>query len=193
MYTLTILRLTSEPMRSCRRCETASGPATTFCLGCARPERPSVSLSLGRPTRSWWARLQPGPASPGDHRPRIRAQRDPHPAPDGSSAIRCSTPGDRAHGPHGPRQRPEAPNQRRGARLGNEPLALSVSTSTFGVVARVASWVIIGTGLLVCVLHLRWTRARLQRDRTPTPRSESTPQPTDTRTAGQKPRAAHHG
>ena len=72
-------------------------------------------------------------------------------------------------------------------------LALTVSTSTFGVVARVASWVIIGTGLLVCVLYLRWTRARPPHDRTPTPRSQSTPQPTDTRTAGEKPRAAHHG
>ncbi len=31
-------------------------------------------------------------------------------------------------------------------------LALTVSTSTFGVVARIASWVIVGTGLAVCVL-----------------------------------------
>jgi len=56
-------------------------------------------------------------------------------------------------------------------------LALTVSTSTFGVVARVAGWVIVGAGLTVCVLYLRWIRARLKHDRTSAPPSESTPQP----------------
>lgn len=55
-------------------------------------------------------------------------------------------------------------------------LALTVSASTFGVVTRIASWVIVGTGLAVCVLYARWTLARLRHDRTPAPRSEPTPQ-----------------
>jgi hypothetical protein len=66
-------------------------------------------------------------------------------------------------------------------------LALTVSTSSFGELARVASYVIIGTGLAVCVLYLRWTRARLQRDpKCPPPRSEPTPQPAGTRTPGEQ-------
>jgi hypothetical protein len=44
-------------------------------------------------------------------------------------------------------------------------LALTVSATTFGVVARVASWVIIATGLAVCALDVHRIRARLQ-DRT---------------------------
>lgn len=44
-------------------------------------------------------------------------------------------------------------------------LALTVSTSTFGVGARVASYVIIGTGIAVCVLYVRWSRTRLQHQR----------------------------
>lgn len=39
-------------------------------------------------------------------------------------------------------------------------LAFTVSTSTFGVVARVASWVIVGTGLVVCGLYLRRSLTR---------------------------------
>jgi hypothetical protein len=35
-------------------------------------------------------------------------------------------------------------------------LAFIVSPATFGVAARIASWVIIGVGLAVCVLYLRW-------------------------------------
>ena len=58
-------------------------------------------------------------------------------------------------------------------------LALTVSTSTFGVVARLASWVIVGAGLAVCVLYLRWTHTHTQRNGTQAPRSESTPQPTN--------------
>lgn len=38
-------------------------------------------------------------------------------------------------------------------------LALTVSTTTFGVVARIASWAIIGSGLAICALYLRWRRA----------------------------------
>jgi hypothetical protein len=34
-------------------------------------------------------------------------------------------------------------------------LAFAVSTSTFGVVAHIASWAIIGTGLAACGLYLR--------------------------------------
>lgn len=39
-------------------------------------------------------------------------------------------------------------------------LAFTVSTSTFGVVARVASWGIIGIGLAVCALYARRMRGR---------------------------------
>jgi hypothetical protein len=46
-------------------------------------------------------------------------------------------------------------------------LALTVSTSTFAEVARVASYVIIGSGLGVCALYLRVVRARLRRDAQP--------------------------
>jgi hypothetical protein len=42
-------------------------------------------------------------------------------------------------------------------------LALTVSTATFGVVARIASYVIIGSGLAVVFLYARVTRARLRR------------------------------
>jgi hypothetical protein len=50
-------------------------------------------------------------------------------------------------------------------------LALTVTTSTFGVVARIASYVIIATGLAVCALYLRRVRARLhdQPDSQPPP------------------------
>lgn len=40
-------------------------------------------------------------------------------------------------------------------------LAFNVSTSTFGVVAHIAAWAIIATGLAVCALYLRRVRARL--------------------------------
>lgn len=42
-------------------------------------------------------------------------------------------------------------------------LALTVSTSTFGVVARIASYAIIGTGLAVVFVYARFTQARLRR------------------------------
>jgi hypothetical protein len=41
-------------------------------------------------------------------------------------------------------------------------LALTVSTETFGLVARVASYAIIGSGLGVCGLYVRSIRARLR-------------------------------
>lgn len=41
-------------------------------------------------------------------------------------------------------------------------LALTVSTTTFGLVARVASYAIIGSGLAVCGLYVRSVRARLR-------------------------------
>jgi len=41
-------------------------------------------------------------------------------------------------------------------------LALTLSTSQFVAAAHVASYVIIGGGLLVAVVYVRWTRARLQ-------------------------------
>lgn len=41
-------------------------------------------------------------------------------------------------------------------------LAFTVSTSTFGELARVASYVIIGAGLAVCALYLRRFRASLE-------------------------------
>jgi hypothetical protein len=41
-------------------------------------------------------------------------------------------------------------------------LAFTISTATFGVVARIASWVIIATGLAACALYLRRLRAGLQ-------------------------------
>jgi hypothetical protein len=50
-------------------------------------------------------------------------------------------------------------------------LAFAVSTSTFGVVARVASYLIIATGLAACALYVRRVRARLQ------DRAESQPPP----------------
>lgn len=52
-------------------------------------------------------------------------------------------------------------------------LAFTVSTSTFGVVAHIASWAIIGTGVAVGVLYVRGIRARLRE--TPTPASRSRP------------------
>jgi hypothetical protein len=67
-------------------------------------------------------------------------------------------------------------------------LALTVSTSTFGVVARVAGHLIVGVGLAICVLYLRSAiRRDRERDyhRTPdsigTPGSTSTPPPTGPR------------
>jgi hypothetical protein len=62
-------------------------------------------------------------------------------------------------------------------------LALTVSTATFGVVAHVAAWVIIASGVAVCGLYLR-TIVRRDRDRIGTPAPEaprgaqSTPPPT---------------
>jgi hypothetical protein len=53
-------------------------------------------------------------------------------------------------------------------------LALTVSTATFGVAAHIAAWVIIGAGLAVCGLFLRWT-VRRERDRMRTSVPESTP------------------
>lgn len=58
-------------------------------------------------------------------------------------------------------------------------LALTVSTSTFGVVAHIASWAIVGTGLAACVLYMRRTRARRQHSRMPAPSPTSSAQPTD--------------
>jgi hypothetical protein len=57
-------------------------------------------------------------------------------------------------------------------------LALTVSTSTFGVVAHIASWAIIGTGLTVGVVYVRRIRVRIQ-DPTETqpPPPEPKPQP----------------
>lgn len=48
-------------------------------------------------------------------------------------------------------------------------LAFTVSTSAFGVVARVASYVIIAVGLVTCALYLRRVRARLQDQAEPEP------------------------
>jgi hypothetical protein len=42
-------------------------------------------------------------------------------------------------------------------------LALTLSTGKFVVAARVASYVIVGSGLLVAATYLRWKRARLPR------------------------------
>ncbi len=53
-------------------------------------------------------------------------------------------------------------------------LAFTVSTATFGVVAHIASWLIIGAGLAVCAVYLRWT-IRRQRAGARTPHGESTP------------------
>jgi hypothetical protein len=55
-------------------------------------------------------------------------------------------------------------------------LALAVSPATFGVAAHIAAWVIIGVGVAVCVLYLRWTPRR-HRDRMRPPGPESTPGP----------------
>lgn len=44
-------------------------------------------------------------------------------------------------------------------------LALTVTTATFGVVARIASYVIIGGGLAVCSIYVRVARRRSQRPR----------------------------
>ncbi len=65
-------------------------------------------------------------------------------------------------------------------------LAFTVSTATFGVVAHLAAWVIIGAGLAICAVYLRWTiRRQPERTRTPhaesTPGSESPPPPTEPR------------
>ncbi len=53
-------------------------------------------------------------------------------------------------------------------------LALTVSTATFGVVARIASYAIFGVGLAIVFLYVRFTRARLRRrseaERGPEPR-----------------------
>jgi hypothetical protein len=40
-------------------------------------------------------------------------------------------------------------------------LALTVSTTTFAVVARIASYAIIGTGLAACAIYLRFVRAHI--------------------------------
>ncbi len=72
-------------------------------------------------------------------------------------------------------------------------LAFTVSTSTFGVVAHVATWAIIGTGLAVCALYLRRMQTHLQHSHTPLPPPEPEPQRSDSRMAGENPRAAHHG
>ncbi len=53
-------------------------------------------------------------------------------------------------------------------------LAFTVSTATFGVVAHIAAWVIIGVGLAVFGIYLRWT-IRRQRDGTATPGPRPTP------------------
>lgn len=55
-------------------------------------------------------------------------------------------------------------------------LALTVSTATFGVAAHIAAWVIVGAGLAVCGLYLRWTIGR-NRDRMRTSGPEPTPAP----------------
>jgi hypothetical protein len=58
-------------------------------------------------------------------------------------------------------------------------LALTVSVSMFDVVARVAGWAIVASGLTVCVLYVHRTRVRLAHSRMPAPSSESRPQPTN--------------
>jgi hypothetical protein len=55
---------------------------------------------------------------------------------------------------------------------GQITLAFTVSPVTFGVAAHIAAWVIIGVGLAVCVLYLRWTA---RRNRMRPPGLESTP------------------
>jgi hypothetical protein len=61
-------------------------------------------------------------------------------------------------------------------------VAFTVSASTFGVVARIASWTIIGAGLAGCGLYLRSVRSELrsvphsapsQGDKGPAPRSSA--------------------
>jgi hypothetical protein len=54
-------------------------------------------------------------------------------------------------------------------------LALTVSTATFGVVAHMAAWAIIGVGLAVCVLYLRWTHRRQHHRTSPPGRESETP------------------
>jgi hypothetical protein len=53
-------------------------------------------------------------------------------------------------------------------------LAFTVSPATFGLVAHIAAWVIVGIGLAVCVLYLGWTAQR-HRDRMRPPGPEPTP------------------
>ena len=63
-------------------------------------------------------------------------------------------------------------------------LALTVSASTFGVVARIVGHVIVGVGLAICVVYLRWA-VRRSPERTPdsaaTPDRKSTAAPTEWR------------
>jgi len=51
-------------------------------------------------------------------------------------------------------------------------LAFTVSTTTFGVVSHIASWAIVGTGVIVGVLYVHRVRARLRPDRAPASRPE---------------------
>jgi hypothetical protein len=44
-------------------------------------------------------------------------------------------------------------------------LALTVSTATFGVVARIAGYAIIGSGLAAGAVYVRWIRGRARRAR----------------------------
>ncbi len=53
-------------------------------------------------------------------------------------------------------------------------LTFTVSTATFGVVAHIGAWVIIGVGSAVCATYLRWT-IRRHRERTGTPGPRPTP------------------
>lgn len=52
-------------------------------------------------------------------------------------------------------------------------LAFTVSPATFGVADRIAAWVIIGAGLAVCVLYLRWTVRRHRDPMTPPGRASA--------------------
>ncbi len=65
-------------------------------------------------------------------------------------------------------------------------LAFTVSTATFGVVAHIAAWVIIGAGLAVCAVYLRWS-IRRQRERARPPHAQSAPA-SDSTSASTEPR-----
>jgi hypothetical protein len=60
-------------------------------------------------------------------------------------------------------------------------LALTLSVATFGVVARIAGHVVVGIGLAICVVYLRWAVRRASgHGPKPTPDSAATPHPMST-------------